>query len=180
MAQSGGLVGSGLIEEKFDQAAFDHAPTGFRYRASNDRGTYSLEFSKPDGTMRGSKSLPYYIGSGATARSYLIADDGYLFEAPVAYYSGSQKWGLAPAYDTYAYPYLTRPAMPACLTCHASFLAAVPGTQNRYGDPPFGEGGVACERCHGPGEAHIRKMHDGSPGTAAILNPARLAPNAAG
>jgi Flp pilus assembly protein TadD len=101
-----------------------------------------------------------------------LADDGYLFEAPVAYYSGSGSWNLAPAYDAYAYPYLTRPAMPACLTCHASSLTLVQGTQNRYGDPPFGEGGVACERCHGPGEAHIRAGD-----RRAILNPAKLAPD---
>jgi hypothetical protein len=178
MAHSSGPVGSGLIEEKFDQAAFEHAPTQFRYRVLRNSAGYSVEVMKSDSTLRGSKPLAYFIGSGATARSYLLADEGYLFEAPVAYYSGSRKWSLAPAYDTYAYPYFTRPAMPACLTCHASFLTAVPGTQNRYGTPPFGEGGVACERCHGPGEAHIRKMRGGSsaPGTA-ILNPAKFTPD---
>ena len=32
----------------------------------------------------------------------------------------------------YAYPYLTRPILPGCLTCHASYLKPVEGTQNRY------------------------------------------------
>ena len=178
MAQSSGPVGGGLIQEKFDQAVFEHAPTGFRYRVFRNREGYFVEFVKPDGTLRGAKRLPYFVGSGATARSYLLADEGYLFEAPAAYYSGGRKWNLAPAYDTYAYPYLTRPVMPACLTCHASFLTATPGTQNRYGSPPFGEGGVACERCHGPGEQHIRNMRAGnSTHDAAILNPAKLAPD---
>lgn len=175
MAASSGSTGSGLIQERFDHAAFDNPPTGFRYRIYQDRGAYSVEFMKPDGTLRGVKALPYFVGSGSSARSYLLAGDGYLFEAPVAYYSGTAKWDLAPNYDTYAYPYLTRPAAPACLTCHSSFLKTVPQTQNRYGAPPFGEGGVACERCHGPGESHIRKMTSGSrEGGAAILNPAKL------
>jgi Tfp pilus assembly protein PilF len=107
-----------------------------------------------------------------------LAAEGFLFEAPVAYYSASKKWGLAPAYESYAYPYLTRPVMPGCLTCHASSLTLVPGTQNRYGTPSFQEGGIACERCHGPGEAHIRRMREGGSGkgSGAILNPAKLAP----
>jgi Tfp pilus assembly protein PilF len=177
MAESSGRVGSGLIRESFDNATFDHASTGFRYRVVPNRAGYSVEFGKADGTLRGSKALAYYVGSGATARSYLLEADGFLFEAPAAYYTGSRKWSLAPNYETYAYPYLTRPAMPGCLTCHASFLAAVPGTQNRYGTPPFAEGGVACERCHGPGEAHIRKMREPRAASGAgILNPARLAP----
>ena len=175
MAASSGTTDSGLIQQKFAHAAFDNVPTGFRYRIYQDRGACFVEFMKPDGTLRGVKELPYFVGSGATARSYLLADDGYLFEAPVAYYSGTGKWDLAPNYETYAYPYLTRAATPACLTCHASFLKTVAQTQNRYGGPPFGEGGIACERCHGPGESHIQKMTSGSlEGGTAILNPARL------
>lgn len=181
MAASSGSTGddgSGTgvpIRERFDHAAFDHQLTGFRYRIYRDRGVYSLEFMKADGTLRGVKPLPYYVGSGAAARSYLLVDDGYLFLAPVAYYSAAGKWDLAPNYETYAYPYLTRPVAPACLTCHASFLNNVAPTQNRYGTPPFGENGVACERCHGPGELRIRRMTSESrEGGTAILNPAKL------
>jgi hypothetical protein len=177
MAQSSGAVGGGLIQEKFDHATFDHVPSGFQYQVTRNRGEYFLEFGKPDGALNGNKALAYYVGSGATARSYLLKADGYLFEAPVAYYTGSQKWSLAPAYETYAYPYLARPVMPGCLTCHASLLAPVAGSQNRYGDPPFGEGGISCERCHGPGAAHIQKMREGgSAQGAAIVNPSKLAP----
>jgi hypothetical protein len=159
MAMSAGAAGDGL-----KPAAFTHGASGFRYRI----GRNGFEFAKSDGSLRGSKRFAYFVGSGATARSYLIADDGWLFLAPVAWYARGG-WGLGPSYDTYAYPYLTRPVMPACLTCHASFLAPVAGTQNRYEAAPFREGGVACERCHGPGEAHVR-------GGAAIVNPAKLAP----
>jgi hypothetical protein len=56
------------------------------------------------------------------------------------------------------------------LDCHASELATVALTQNCYRTPPFGEGGIGCERCHGAGEAHVRDPR------AAIVNPAKLAP----
>jgi len=175
MAQSSGPAGAGLIRETFDHAAFDHAPTGFRYRISQARGDLMLEVAKADGSLRGRKSMPYFVGSGATARSYLLVDDGYLYQSPVAWYAAGKKWGLAPNYETYGYPFLTRPVMPACLSCHASSLTAVPGTQNRYATPPFAEAGISCERCHGAGERHIQKMQSGDvSGDRAIVNPANL------
>ena len=144
-------------------APADFSASGFRYRVRRDHGVLSFGFEKPDGSSAGSKSLPYFVGSGATARSYLMVDDGFLYEAPVAYYPLREKWALAPAYETYAYPYLTRPVTPACLTCHASSLQPVTRTLNRFDSPPFREDGIACERCHGSGEQH-----------AGIVNPAKL------
>jgi len=164
MARTSG-VSSG---EDLARAAFTHAATGFRYRVYRDRGALAFEFAK--GETRGSRALPWFIGSGATARSYLLSDDGYLFEAPVAWYSASRKWDLAPAYDRYAYPFLTRAALPACLNCHATGVNPAVGTHNRYTDPPFAEAGIGCERCHGPAERHIASAL-----ARDIVNPRKLA-----
>jgi predicted CXXCH cytochrome family protein len=108
------------------------------------------------------KEFAYFVGSGATARGYLIAADGFLFEAPVAYYPLTKKWALAPGYERYGYPYVTRPILPGCLTCHATSLQPTANTQNGYRAPPFLEGGVACERCHAKTATHY-------------ANPAKLA-----
>lgn len=147
MARSSGVTGRGLPADRFTS-------TGFEYQIADN----SL-------TMSGArKTMAYFVGSGATARSFLLASDGFLFEAPVAFYSQTGRWALAPGYERYAYPYVTRPVPPSCLTCHASFLRPVAGTQNRYESPPFEEDGVSCERCHGAGEEHF-------------LNPAKLVPD---
>jgi len=178
MATSSGTAGRAPIRESFDRAAFTHAPTGFRYRVYPDRNALAFEFTSKDGALHGNKSLPYFVGSGATARSYLLIDDGYAYAAPVTWYTRTNTWDLSPGYDQYAYPYLTRPVVPGCLTCHASFLATVPLTQNRFATPPFGEAGIACERCHGDGASHIAKMKAGRlEGGSAIVNPAKLAPD---
>jgi Flp pilus assembly protein TadD len=137
--------------------------SGFRYRIT----PVGFEFQK--GEIRGSRALPWFIGSGATARSFLIADDGYLFEAPVTWYATARKWDLAPGYDRYAYPFLTRPVLPACLHCHATGVSPIAGTHNRYNDPPFAEPGIGCERCHGSGERHIASAK-----ASDIINPAKL------
>ncbi|MBZ5623547.1 MAG: tetratricopeptide repeat protein [Acidobacteriia bacterium] len=179
MAATTGEAGHGVPAESFARAAFTHAASGFRYRVSRSGGAYIMEFEKTaDGSLHGKKALAYFVGSGAAARSYLWEADGFLYEAPVAYYSTAAKWDLAPAYGQYAYPYLTRPIVPGCLNCHASVLSPTPGTLNRFAEPPLREGGVACERCHGPGEAHIERMRVGrATGGTAIVNPAKLPPD---
>lgn len=148
--------------------SFSDAKSGYSYRVEPKHGRYLLELRAQPGKLVGEKSLSYSIGSGTTARSFLLEQDGYLYESPVAFYTAAAKWGLAPGYDRYAYPYLTRPALPGCLNCHASQIQLVPGTQNRYSTPPFLESGVACERCHGNSAQHVASR-------GPILNPAKLA-----
>jgi hypothetical protein len=178
MSATSGAAGRVAPPESFANAAFTAATSGFRYSVTRSGGLYWMDFEKiADAGLHGRKSLAYFVGSGAVARSYLMVSDGFLYEAPVTYYSNGAKWDLSPNYDRYAYPYMTRPIVPACLNCHASFLSVMPGTLNCFGTPPFREGGVACERCHGAGEEHIRKMQSGGvQGGSSIVNPAKLAP----
>jgi cytochrome c-type biogenesis protein CcmH/NrfG len=176
MARSARKLDPAAVPEQFGRASFTHAPSGFHYDVSLQQRGYVLGFGKTGGPS-GSKVLAYAVGSGTRAFSYLIADDGYLYEAPVAYYAIGHSWGLPPGYEKYSYPYLTRPIVPGCLSCHASFLQVEPLTLNRYASPAFLEDGVACERCHGNGERHVARMQSGDlAGDPRILNPARLAP----
>jgi predicted CXXCH cytochrome family protein len=165
--------------EQSSRSSFLHKPSGFRYQVSIKDSAYTFGFANPSTGTSGSKRLSYAVGSGTRAISYLIANDGFLFEAPVAYYTRSEAWGLAPGYDRYDYPFLTRPIAPGCLACHASGVQIDSGTLNRYRSPAFLEGGVSCERCHGNGERHIAKMKSGNlTGGLEMLNPAKLpAPN---
>ena len=174
MALSGAPPGAGLVRETFSKASFD-GNSGWRYRVSDGPGGYALEFDRAAGGPHGVKRLAYAIGSGAIARSYLLEDSGFLFEAPAAYYSSNAIWALEPGYADYDYPYLTRPIPPTCLNCHVSSLNPVAGTLNRYSLTPFGEAGVSCERCHGPAVEHIKRLKSGlTAGGLSIVNPAKL------
>jgi Tfp pilus assembly protein PilF len=170
MAQSSGRVGGVERKERFDRADFRDSRGAFAYHAGQESGTYFFEFVEQGARqpIRGRRHLEYYVGSGAAARSYLLSVDGFLYEAPVAYYSNPASWNSAPGFASFDYPYLTRPILPGCLQCHASGIERIPGTQNAYASPPFREGSVACERCHGPGSDHIAA---GKP----MVNPAKLA-----
>ena len=170
MASSSGRAGVASQAETFGNSRFSDARSSYTYSVSPTRDSFLLTIGKTGSANQEiTRRLAYFIGSGAVARSYLIDVDGFLYEAPAAYYSASRKWSFAPGYERYSYPFLARAVPPGCLECHASGVMPVAGTQNGYERPPFLEGGVGCERCHGPGLAHIRSAK-----AADIVNPAKL------
>jgi predicted CXXCH cytochrome family protein len=163
MARSSGAV-AGIESE----GSFAHKPSGVAYRVY--RQDAAARFSFNVAGVQGSRPLEYFIGSGAVGRSYLYSVDGFLYQAPVSWYASPAKWDLSPGYQQYDQLYLTRGVETVCLECHASRLQPIAGTANGYRSPPFQEGGISCERCHGASDAHAA-------GHAKAFNPARLAPD---
>jgi Tfp pilus assembly protein PilF len=118
----------------------------------------------------------FAVGSGARARSYLIDHGGYLFQSPLTWYPHGGRWDLSPGYERQN-QHFGRPVAPGCLFCHSNHAEHVPDTVNRYRQPIFRGHAIGCERCHGPGELHVKRRGDGdmAPGPDdTIVNPARL------
>jgi hypothetical protein len=159
MAQSSGRVGGDVAP-----GLFRHEASGVEYRI-DARGGVTLS----KGSARQQRELQYFIGSGAAGRSFLYSRGGFLFEAPVTWYSQKGAWDASPGFEADRVSRWSRPVEPSCLMCHASQLRAVSGPQNQYGEPPFTQGGVGCERCHGPGSLHVQ-------GKGGMTNPASLDP----
>ncbi|MBX3400021.1 MAG: hypothetical protein KF873_14870 [Gemmataceae bacterium] len=117
------------------------------------------------------------IGSGTRGRSYLAIEDGAVFQTPVSWYGQTmQKWDLSPSYDLGTGG--RRIISKECLYCHVNQVDAVQGSPNRIVGGAFPEQvNVGCERCHGPGELHVRERTDGAaPGgmDTSIVNPKHL------
>jgi hypothetical protein len=168
---------SGPAIENVVPADFFHPGSAVHYRIYSEAGRVWLSFERPgDPAVRGKRELLYYIGSGRRGLSYLFAQDGFLFESPVNWYSHEQRWDMAPAYQNAHEIPLNLPAYTSCLRCHVSGMRApVKGTDDLYPKPAFLDAGVSCERCHGPGAAHITGAEmTGAAGT--IVNPSRLSP----
>lgn len=164
MAHASGAAADGLITGEFT-----HKPSGVRYRVyANDQRVWMSYERESEKNFRGQRELLYFIGSGVKGRTYLFSDDGFLFEAPINWYSQEGKWNMTPAYtDTETMP-LNLPAYPSCLNCHTSGMRApVEGTDNRFSGAPFAHAGITCERCHGAGNGHVE-------GKGAIVNPGKL------
>lgn len=60
-----------------------------------------------------------------------------------------------------------------CFRCHGGTVKPDPQEPSRH--PDFGQVGVRCERCHGPGRDHIRAVKEGS-AELRIVHPGKLPP----
>jgi tetratricopeptide (TPR) repeat protein len=120
--------------------------------------------------------VQYIIGSGRQAFSYLIERDGFMFESPITWYATDRRWGLSPSYETRNY-HFERPILSECLFCHANRAERVTSAINRYRTPVFQGHAIGCERCHGPGEFHVRRPTVVGGRDVTIVNPADLEPS---
>ncbi len=128
--------------------------------------------------FRGQRELLYFIGSGVKGRTYLFSIDGFLFEAPINWYSQEGKWNMTPAYTEAREMPMNLPSYTSCLNCHTSGMQKpMAGTDSKFSGEPFQHSGITCERCHGAGEGHGSGSASGvasSGATSTIVNPAKL------
>jgi Tfp pilus assembly protein PilF len=129
--------------------------------------------------------LAYTVGAGDVGKSYLVAKGDSLFVSPISYYQRIRGWDLSPGYGEGRFHGFTRGVVDLCVDCHTGFPLLVPGSHNRFQQPPFRFLTVGCERCHGPGAMHVEQHTEeaalGSPieeGSIdrSIVNPRKLRP----
>jgi hypothetical protein len=117
------------------------------------------------------EKISYIIGSGHHTNSHFIEENGYVFQAPITFYTQKGKWDLPPGFEHGHNTRFDRKIGLECMSCHNSIPQLVKGTDNRYEDLPHG---ISCERCHGPGEVHIRDREQGKTTPYTIVNPRKL------
>jgi tetratricopeptide (TPR) repeat protein len=175
------------IEAPVEERQFFHVTSGTYYSMTEHGGKYfqrrwQLGFDgNPDNVEE--LQIDYVMGSGNHVRTYLHREtDGTLIELPLAWYAESGgHWGMNPGYDN-PQPKTRRLIAYECMFCHNAY-PEIPATAHRdlsaspiYNDPL--PEGIDCQRCHGPGAAHVNAAQ--KPGTSIteirslILNPARL------
>jgi hypothetical protein len=159
---------SGPADENPLLGQFTHKPSGVHFAIYRDAGKIWLSFDRPgDPLVQDRREFLYFIGEGRRGRTYLFSVDGFVFESPVNWYADRHMWDMAPAYSDAKEIPLNLPATTSCLHCHVSGVRApLDGSENHYPSPVFFYSGITCERCHGPGAAHVT----GGP----IVNPAKL------
>ena len=140
----------------------------------------------------GKSDLPvaYVMGSGHNAYTYLSLNDprGWV-ELRLSYYEKAKKWDYTPAQlpganlDRAAGRIQSGVMLTSCLLCHVTTLRQEPAPLGPDG-LPAGEGppdmknsllGVGCERCHGPGRAHVEQALKAQASTPELLARAKTA-----
>jgi hypothetical protein len=131
--------------------------------------------------------IDYVSGGESVGYSYLFRVGPWMFQAPLSYYAHSKTWELSPGYPVDD-PGFTRVMTTGCLVCHNGQPDPVPNREGMYKEPPFrfGELGISCEACHGPGALHVKEMQNKKGRVlgpnevdTSIVNPAKLSPRVA-
>ena len=144
----------------------------------------AIRLASADRRRTRSSSRPHYvIGSGNHARTFLHRNaDGRLVQMPVSWYAEREGyWAMSPGYDRPAHLDFRRVVDAGCMSCHNGYPRAPrrrrsarrPEVRRSRGSLPEG---IDCQRCHGPGQAHVDavKAGDVEAGLRAIVNPAKL------
>ena len=134
-------------------------------------------------TPRLDARMDYRFGSGNHARTYISrTKSGELVELPLTWYSeNGGAWAMSPGYDRPDHGGFSRRITYRCMFCHNAY------PQNQTADDWEGSTrfpdrlpeGIDCQRCHGPGQAHLDAVRQRLPVQQvrrAIVNPARLSP----
>jgi Flp pilus assembly protein TadD len=140
------------------------------FHVEQKRDSKGKELVRLEGEVR------FVLGSGRQGRSYLVDHGGFLFESPISWYSSTRNWDVSPGYQ-YRFMHFERAISQDCLFCHANRADLVKGTFNRYNH--FRGESIGCERCHGPGELHLRRhqnKEEYAPPDDTIVHPRDLEP----
>ncbi len=127
--------------------------------------------------------VDWVIGSGNHVRSYLFQNEvGELYQMPISWYARAG-WQMSPGFDVAGKNDFSREVTRECMFCHNAYPDVAPGS-DRFGAPDVFPRdlphGIGCQRCHGPGAAHVRLADDRDATIGAvvdaIVNPANLEP----
>jgi predicted CXXCH cytochrome family protein len=124
--------------------------------------------------------IDYLIGSGNHARSYVSRTKAEeLIELPITWYAGNGGyWAMSPGYDRPDHAGFSRKIGYRCMSCHNGYIQAQSdAVEDNARFPKRLPGGIDCQRCHGPGGAHLEAARQKAPAERvrdAIVNPARL------
>jgi predicted CXXCH cytochrome family protein len=151
----------------------------FEVHAENGK-LYQTEF-QTDATgkdiFRNTHAMEWIVGTGENGFGALLRRGGYLFQAPLSYYTRAAEWNLSPGYQNGDLGF-NRVIQPGCIYCHSGRPQPVAGSPGKYESTAFTQTSVGCENCHGPGAAHVQAMGRGEEygkgKDPTIVNPARL------
>lgn len=130
-----------------------------------------------DTVHKRTEKADYIIGSGQHTNSHLFRTNGYLHQMPATFYTQKEEWDLPPGFENGYNKRFARIIGLECMSCHNSFPDFVMGSENKFNSVP---NGIGCERCHGPGEIHVKEKEAGIAVDTSkeidysIVNPAKL------
>ncbi len=182
MGQSFGLASKEKTAADFSRAhsiVYDTA-LDFYYKPFFAHDTFFiLEYRMQghDTVHRHLQQVNYIVGSGQHTNSHIFSTNGYLYQAPITFYTQKHRWDLAPGFEKGSSSRFSRMIQIECMSCHNGFPDFDANSDNKFTSLKTG---IDCERCHGPGSLHIEDRKNNRPVDTSkgpdytIVNPRRL------
>ncbi len=162
-----------LVEDKF---------RNLNYNPYWDKDTMKVkEFRTKNGdtVFERIEKVSFIVGSGHHTNSHLFEVNGYVHQIPFTFYTQDTILDFPPGFEDGFNSRFGRKIGLECMSCHNGFPDFVLGSENKYNSIPRG---IDCERCHGPGEVHVKYKKAGVLIDTSkyidysIVNPAKLNP----
>ncbi len=118
---------------------------------------YMMEFrlQGKDTLYKRIERVDYIIGSGQHTNSHFTSINGYIYQLPLTWYTQQHQWDLPPGFEKGRNVRFSRAIGFECMSCHNAMPTLSKGSDNKFINVPQG---IDCERCHGPGELHVKEM----------------------
>lgn len=117
---------------------------------------YIMEFrlSGKDTIHKRIEKVDYIVGSGQHTNSHMMDINGYVYQMPLTWYAQKKKWDLPPGFENGHNVRFNRAIGFECMSCHNALPQFEENSTNKFISIPQG---IDCERCHGPGEVHVKE-----------------------
>lgn len=148
-----------------EPASFRHAATDRRYEIlpEDDRMVHREIIRGSDGETIAvnEAAIAHEIGSGTHAHSYLFRSSKFHVQSPVTWYSDGGQWDLSPGFDPSERATFARAVTTTCVFCHIGSIRVTDQNPHHFS---ILQQTIGCERCHGPGEGHVRRQRAAAAG----------------
>lgn len=132
----------------------------YYYPFWKDSLLYLMEYrlAGKDTVFKRTEQISYVVGSGQHTNSHIWQTNGYLYQAPITFYTQKGIWELPPGFEDGQNTRWNRIISLECMNCHNMYPEFDATSENRFISV---KKGIECERCHGPGEAHVNEKMKG-------------------
>lgn len=172
-----------IPDQEPPSATYTQALTGFRYEIDRIDGKLIhrevMRDLSGDPIAEATRAMTLTIGSGTHAKSYLYEMGDFLGQSPITWYRETESWDMSPGFDKARHFSFRRTIGTGCVFCHVGVIDRQDYNPYRF---EIVETTIGCERCHGPGELHVKRHRSEAPSPGPnddIVNPARLERNLA-
>ncbi|HEY4323414.1 MAG TPA: multiheme c-type cytochrome [Mucilaginibacter sp.] len=118
-------------------------------------GIYQASYTGGKLTKRERFDMTFGSNRGET---FLYWKNNRVYQMPITYYISLHRWANSPGYSSDSANF-TRVIGSRCFECHSSYIQNLPDTSTAEKTDLLDKNslmlGIDCERCHGPGAAHV-------------------------